>query len=90
VYRKLDVLLGDEVGSSGAPTLLGLLEAAAHIQVAVISYGGPSARFEEVCELIARHRKIERALEIPYRHLGSVASVNKNRTNREYLIVATT
>jgi hypothetical protein len=90
VYRKLDVLLGDEVGSSGAPTLLGLLAASAHIQLVVISYGGPSVRFEDVCELISQHRTIERALEVPYRHLGSVASVKKNKSNREYLIVATT
>ena len=90
VYRKLDVLLGDDVGSSGAPNLSALLETSSHIQLAVISYGGPSTRFEEVCELISQHRTIERALEIPYRHLGSVASAKKNRSNREYLVVATT
>ena len=90
VYRKLDVLLGDEAGSSGAPNLSALLETSSHIQLAVISYGGPSTRFEEVCELISQHRTIERALEIPYRHLGSVASAKKNKSNREYLVVATT
>ena len=88
-YAVLDELLGDDFPQDLAPSLDALLAAAAHIPTVVLSYGGPTADLEGLTALVGRYREVKRALEIPYAHLRSVAGEEKNRDNREYLVVAT-
>ncbi len=86
-YRVLDALLDDTPSIGAALSLDALLDAAAAIPVLVLSYGGPSLTLAEVEAAVARHRRVERALAIPYRHLGALASAEKNATNREFLVL---
>ena len=88
-YSLLDELFGDtEPPAHPPPTLDELLDAAAAIPLLVLSYGGPTVSLAELEALVARHRPLVRALAVPYPHLRSVASAQKNQENREYLIVA--
>jgi hypothetical protein len=38
--------------------------------------------------LVSRTHRVMDVVEVPYRHLGSIASQERNRRNREVLIVA--
>lgn len=87
-YAVLDTLLGDERPPSRAPGLDELLDAAAPAPFVVLSYGGPAATLDTLTAIVARHRPVRRALAIPYAHLRSVATEEKNAKNREYLILA--
>jgi len=89
-YRVLDMLLGDSTSrEASAPALSELLQAGRHIAVWLISYGSISASMAEV-EGMCREcgYKVLRSLEIPFTHLGSLASKARNETNREYLVLA--
>lgn len=45
---------------------------------------------EQLLDLIRPHRPNIRAVRVPYRHLGSIASEVKNAQNEEYIVLATT
>lgn len=87
-YAVLDELLGDENTTSTVPELEELLAAAALIPLLVLSYGGPSMTLAQLKDLVSRHRKVEGALAIPYAHLRSIATKEKNEVNKELLIIA--
>lgn len=88
-YALIDELLGDTgPPPHPPPTLDELLETAAEIPLLVLSYGGPTVSLTELEALVARHRPVVRSLAIPYPHLRSIASDQKNRDNCEYLIIA--
>jgi hypothetical protein len=87
-YAVLDQLLGDIDSASAVPVLAELLRAADHIPLLALSYGGPTTTLEQLVVEVGRHRKVERALAIPYAHLRSIASKEKNEGNRELLIIA--
>ena len=87
-YAVLDALLGDEVGRSAPPTLDRLLDAARHIPLLLLSYGGPAITLEDLVARVRHHHPVLRALSVPYRHLSSIASEVKNATNKEFLVVA--
>jgi hypothetical protein len=59
------------------------------VPVWLISLNNSALGLEELSDLVRRHKKEVRALEVPYRHLGSIASEEKNATNREFLLIAT-
>jgi adenine-specific DNA methylase len=93
-YAVLDHLLeGREYErsdfSGAAPPLDELFRACKRIPVWLVSLGNAVIGKEELVNLISRHRDIRRVLEIPYRHLESIASEEKNAKNKEYLILAT-
>ncbi len=87
-YAVLDQLLGDGDGAPPPLTLDGLLDAARAAPLLVLSYGGPTVTLDDVVALVERHRRVRRALAVPYPHLQSLATEAKNHDNREYLIVA--
>jgi len=93
-YRALDILLeGRELPpsrfSSHIDALDELFEAAAQIPVWLISLNNAVLTLDQLLELVRRHRAEVRAVQVPYRHLGSIASEAKNEANREYVILAT-
>jgi site-specific DNA-adenine methylase len=93
-YRALDILLeGHELPpsrfSSHAEALEELFQAARHISVWVISLNNSVFTLDQLLDLVRHHRPEVKAVEVPYRHLGSIASEEKNETNREYVILAT-
>lgn len=87
-YAVLDAILGDAPDKGAAPTLDALMDAARAHELVVLSYGGPTLTLGQLVATVSAHRRVQRALAIPYRHLGSIASEEKNATNREYLVVA--
>ena len=86
-YAVLDELLGAPIARHRAPSLDELLDAAREHPVVVLSYGGPTMTLAELSSTVARHRTVRRAVAIPYRHLGSIASEEKNAQNREFLVL---
>ena len=92
-YAVLDDLLEGETRpassfSRSADVLPALFEACRHIPVWLISLNNAALELEELLDLVRQHRPNVRALEVPYRHLGSIASENKNERNREYVVLA--
>lgn len=88
-YAVLDELLQESTAASASPpTLDQLLAAADHIPLVVVSFGGPQVAEAELVALVEQHRPVLRSVVVPYRHLGSLATEEKNRVNREYIVVA--
>ncbi len=87
-YAPLRVLLGDAM-TDVVPTLDELLAAAAHIPIAVISYGGRGVTLDSFVQTVSSYRRVVRALAIPYPHLPSLARKEQSDANREFIIVAT-
>lgn len=92
-YAVLDRLLEGHVYqrshfSGSTPPLEELFRACNHIPVWLVSLGNASVGLQELVADISRHRTVRRVLELPYRHLESIASEEKNATNKEFLILA--
>jgi adenine-specific DNA-methyltransferase len=87
-YRPLDALLGDTVPTGPRLELTELLDAAAAHPFVMLTYGGPWVTLEHLTATLTRFRPVLRALAIPYRHLGPIASEERNATNREFFVVA--
>ena len=93
-YRALDILLeGRELPrsrfSSHTEALDELFGAASHIPTWLVSLNNAVFTLDQLLDLVRRHRPEARAVQVPYRHLGSIASEEKNETNREYIVLAT-
>ena len=56
----------------------------------LISFGNAVHDLDGLLELVRPYRPNIRAVRVPYRHLGSIASEAKNAKNEEYVILATT
>lgn len=87
-YAALDAALGDVPPERPPPTLEQLLDAARDIPLVVLSYGGPTVTLDELVESVNVHREVVRAVAIPYPHLRSIASKEKNDANREFIVLA--
>lgn len=92
-YRALDILLeGRELPpsrfSSQIEALSELFQAASHIPAWLVSLNNAVLGLEELEELIQPHRSSIKAVQMPYRHLGSIATEEKNETNREFIVLA--
>ena len=93
-YRALDMLLeGRELPpsrfSSHTEALEEILQAASHIPAWLVSLNNAVLTLDQLLDLVRRHRPEVKAVEVPYRHLGSIASEEKNEANREYVVLAT-
>ena len=86
-YGVLDDLLGDTPAAAAAPDLDELLAAAAHIPLALISFGGPTLTLPELSACVSRHRPVLQALAVPHVHLASIARRNQN-DSFEYIVLA--
>jgi 16S rRNA G966 N2-methylase RsmD len=92
-YAVLDDLLEGQTkpvsGFSRSPDLLGeLFQVCAHIPIWLVSLNNAALELIELEELIRAHRPNVRSVEVPYRHLGSIASKEKNARNREFIVLA--
>ncbi len=87
-YAPLDALLGDEPPAVAVPTLDELLTASEHIPFVVLSYGGPTVTLDSLIDLVGRHRRVTRAISIPYPRLRSLASKERVVGDREHLVFA--
>lgn len=93
-YRALDILLeGRELPpsrfSSHTEALEELFHAASHIPVWLMSLNNAVLTLDQLLDLVRCHRPEVKAAQVPYRHLGSIASEVKNESNREYVILST-
>ena len=64
-----------------------LFERAQHMPVWVLSLGNEVVSIEELEAKMTRLGRKTKALEIAYQHLPAVATEEKKRTNREFLVV---
>jgi adenine-specific DNA methylase len=71
----------------GASVLDQLFESAKHIPVWVLSLGNEVVSIEDLEAKMTRLGRKTRALEIAYQHLPAVATEEKKRMNREFLVM---
>jgi len=94
-YRVLDDVLEGVERPSSRFSLANAMEAFGEMLVRarrfplwVISFGNETVTGDELRDLVARHGRDVKALEVRYSHLPSLASEEKNERNRELLVVA--
>ncbi len=71
----------------GANMLDGLFERAVHIPVWVLSLGNAIVSVEELEGKMAKHGRRTKAIALKYQHLPAVATDEKKRENREFVVV---
>jgi adenine-specific DNA methylase len=93
-YRVIDQLLEGTTrptspftAKDGASMIDTLLERGTHIPVWILSFGNAVASLEELEEKMTRLGRITKAMAIRYQHLPAIATNEKKRTNREYLLI---
>jgi site-specific DNA-adenine methylase len=93
-YRVIDEILEGTArptspftAKDGAEMIDGLLERARHIPVWLLSLGNAVVGIADLEAKMARLGRATRAIEIRYAHLPSIATDEKNETNREFLVV---
>lgn len=75
--------------STSTATLTSLFESCRHIPYWLVSLNNAALDLEALSDLIRPHRPKIRAVEVPYRHLGSIATERKNAENKEFIVLAT-
>ena len=93
-YSVLDELLEGrcyEISpySRSADPLPELFRACERVPVWVVSFNNSVLSLEELETMIRSHRANVTSVRVPYRHLGSIASEEKNAKNEEYIVLAT-
>ncbi len=93
-YAVLDNLLEGTVRAPSAysrstAALPILFDACAHVPIWIVSLNNSALSREELEALIRAHRPNVKSIEVPYTHLGSIASEEKNARNREFIVIAT-
>jgi 16S rRNA G966 N2-methylase RsmD len=95
-YEKAFSLVDEFIGapplppsafSSRRPPLDDLLAACAHIPALIFSINNTLFDEDGVRTLVSRHRRVERLVSVPYAHYRSVATAEKNRESREFLVL---
>jgi hypothetical protein len=92
-YAALDHLLeGERLEVSGfsksADLLSHLFRTCRHIPIWLVSLNNAALELEELEDLIRPYRPNINALQVPYPHLGSIASEAKNARNKEFIVLA--
>ena len=93
-YKVIDEILEGRArptspftAKDGASVLDPLFERAQHIPVWILSLGNEVVSIEELEAKMTRLGRKTRALEIAFQHLPAVATEEKKRANREFLVV---
>jgi len=71
----------------GANMLDGLFERAVHIPIWILSLGNAVVTVEELEAKMAKHGRHTKAIALKYQHLPAVATDEKKRENREFIVV---
>ena len=71
----------------GALQIDGLFERALHIPVWVLSLGNAVVSVDELEQKMAMHGRRTKAIALRYQHLPAVATAQKKRENREFLVI---
>ncbi len=71
----------------GASMLDTLFERAGHIPIWILSLGNAVVGIEELEAKMAKHGRQTKAIALKYQHLPAVATEEKKRENREFLVV---
>jgi len=94
-YKIIDEILeGSSLEKSpfsakgGAAMLDSLFDHAKHIPVWILSLGNAEVTLEELEQRMRRHGREVRSTAVKYMHKASVASEEKRRQNREFILVA--
>lgn len=93
-YAVLDILLESErrpvsAFSRSQDVLPSLFDACEHIPIWLISMNNAVFSREELEAFVRLRRRHVRSIAVPYRHLGSIASKEKNHDNQEFIVLAT-
>jgi adenine-specific DNA-methyltransferase len=93
-YRIIDEILEGKsrptspfTAKDGASLLDTLFEKATHIPVWLLSLGNAVVSIEELEAKMAKHGRQTKAIALKYQHLPAVATAEKKRKNREFLVV---
>jgi adenine-specific DNA-methyltransferase len=93
-YRVIDDILEGAsrptspfTSKDGAAMIDQLFERAQHIPVWLLSLGNAVVTIDELAEKMRRLGRRTKAIEIKYQHLPSIATEEKNASNREFLVV---
>jgi hypothetical protein len=93
-YKVIDEILEGQsrptspfTARDGAEMLDSLFEKATHIPVWLLSLGNAVVGIEDLEAKMTRFGRSTRAIAIKYAHLPAVATEEKNRENREFLVV---
>jgi adenine-specific DNA-methyltransferase len=93
-YKVIDQILEGSArptspftAKDGAAMIDGLLDAARHIPIWLLSLGNEVVGIGELAEKMCRLGRQTRALEIRHQHLPAIATEEKKERNREFLIV---
>lgn len=93
-YRVIDEILEGEAkptspftARDGAEMLDGLFDRAQHIPVWLLSLGNAVVGIDDLTAKMTRFGRSTRAIAIKYAHLPAVATEEKTRENREFLVV---
>ena len=93
-YRIIDEILEGAsrptspfTAKDGASLLDTLFERATHIPVWLLSLGNAVVSIEELEAKMAKHGRDTKAIALKYQHLPAVATAEKKRKNREFLVI---
>ncbi len=93
-YRIIDEILEGAsrptspfTAKDGASMLDTLFEKATHIPVWILSLGNAVVSIEELEAKMAKHGRHTKAIALKYQHLPAVATEEKKRGNREFLVI---
>jgi 16S rRNA G966 N2-methylase RsmD len=93
-YRVIDQLLEGTTrptspftARDGASMIDTLLQRATHIPIWVLSFGNAVASLDELEGKMTRLGRVTKAIAIRYQHLPAIATAEKKRANREYLLI---
>ncbi len=93
-YRVIDEILEGAsrptspfTAKDGASMLDTLFERATHIPIWILSLGNAVVGVEELEAKMATHGRQTKAIALKYQHLPAVATAEKKRENREFLVV---
>lgn len=93
-YKVIDEILEGQsrptspfTARDGASLLDSVFERATQIPVWLLSLGNAVVGIEELEEKMARLGRTTRSVEVKYQHLPAVATQEKKRSNREFLVV---
>jgi hypothetical protein len=92
-YEVLDELLEGESRptspfSTDTEMLISLFDACRDIPTWLVSLNNAVFTLDQLLDLVRRHRPEARAVQVPYRHLASIASEEKNERNQEFVVLA--